>query len=150
MENHDIDIDNEALALGRAWIAALNARDIGAMSALLADDYSYWGMALTPPELGVRWGKGAFIAALQRGRGMAKPVVMTEARALGAGAQAVIEAEGHGVREDGGLYANNYCLIFEARDGQVTAVRDYCCTATAAAHFGSLSGVGGSLSGVSG
>ncbi len=133
--------DDAALRLGRAWVAALNRRDITAMSALLADDFSYWGMALTPPDLGVRWGKAAFIAALQRGgSGMAKPVVMTEARYISGGDRAVIEADGQGVREDGGVYANSYCLVFEARDGQVTAVRDYCCTATAAAHFSALRG----------
>lgn len=128
-----------ALRLARAWVDALNRRSAKALSAILAEDFTYWGMARTPPDLGVRWGRDAFITAVQRGGGgMRKPVLMTIVRDWEAGDRAVVEAEGHGERRDGGVYANDYCLIFEVRDGQVTAVRDYCCTATALGHFRAL------------
>jgi ketosteroid isomerase-like protein len=69
------------------------------------------------------------------GGAMSKPVIMTIVSELGAGDRAVLEAEGYGERADGGVYANVYCLMFWAREGQVRAVHDYCCTATAFAHF---------------
>ena len=104
-------------------------------------DFAYWGMARTPPELGVRWGHDEWLAALQRNAGaMRKPVVMTVVRAFASGAQAVIEAQGYGERSDGAVYANDYCMVFETADGKVRAVRDYCCTATAAPHFAALAG----------
>ena len=53
----------------------------------------------------------------------------------------MLETEGYGERPDGGVYANIYCLMFWTKDGQVTALNDYCCTATAFAHFQHLTAV---------
>ena len=125
-----------ALGLARQWLAALNARNAGALEKLLAPDFTYTGMARTPPELGVHWDRDTFIKTVGRsGTSMRKPVVMTIVSELGAGDRAVLETEGYGERPDGAVYANIYCLMFWTRDGQVTAVHDYCCTATAFAHF---------------
>ena|ERR1700751_2666277 len=132
---------SDALGLARAWLDALNRRDAHAMAALISGDFTYWGMARTPPELGVRWGHDEWLAALQRNAvAMRKPVVMTVVRAFASGAQAVIEAQGYGERSDGAIYANDYCMVFETGEERVRAVRDYCCTATAAAHFAALAG----------
>lgn len=133
--DHDTP-ETPALRLARAWIGAINTRDADAFAAILSEDYTYSGMARTPPGLGVRWDREAFLDAVRRGGGgMRRPVVMTIVGALAAGNRAVIEAAGYGERQDGGVYANDYCLVFEARDGKVASVRDYCCTATASDHF---------------
>ncbi|HEY2659758.1 MAG TPA: nuclear transport factor 2 family protein [Caulobacteraceae bacterium] len=124
------------VVLARRWVSALNARDASVFETLLAPDFTYAGMARTPPELGVRWDREIFVSKVVRGAGvMAKPVVMTIVSELEAGERAVLETEGHGIRTDGGVYANVYCLMFWTQDGRVTAVHDYCCTATAFAHF---------------
>ena len=130
---------SEALDLALGWLDALNRRDADAMAALVSDDFTYSGMARTPPELGVRWGHDEWLAAFQRNAGaMRKPVIMTIVRAFASGAQAVIEAQRYGERGDGAVYANDYCMIFDTAAGKVRSVRDYCCTATAEAHFAAL------------
>jgi ketosteroid isomerase-like protein len=125
-----------ALGLARQWLAALNQRNGPALESLLARDFTYTGMARTPPELGVHWDRDTFIKTVgTSGASMRKPVVMKIVSELDAGDRAVLEAEGYGERPDGAVYANVYCLMFWTRDGQVSAVHDYCCTATAFAHF---------------
>jgi ketosteroid isomerase-like protein len=128
--------EGAALSLAKQWVQAVNARDVAALERLFAPDSMYSGMALTPPEQGVRWGREMFCKMVARGGGsMRKPVIMTVVGELDAGDRAVIECEGYGERPDGGVYANVYALMFWTRDGQITKVHDYCCTATAAAHF---------------
>lgn len=125
-----------SLTAARAWVDFVNKRDADALETLLAEDFTYSGMARTPPELGVRWGKEQFLAAVRRGGGsMRKPVIMSVVSEMEAGDRAVLETEGYGERPDGGVYANVYGLMFWTRGDQVTAVHDYCCTSTAKAHF---------------
>ena len=115
---------------------------MSAFETLLASDFTYTGMARTPPELGVHWDRETFVGVVGKGgASMRKPVLMTIVSEMEAGDRAVLEAEGYGERPDGGVYANVYCLMFWTRDGQVTAVHDYCCTATAFAHFQHLRSV---------
>jgi ketosteroid isomerase-like protein len=131
-----------ALGLALGWVDAINGRDMAAFERLLALDFTYTGMARTPPELGVHWDRATFVGMVAKGGGsMRKPVIMTIVSQLEAGDRAVLEAEGYGERPDGGVYANVYCLMFWTRGGQVTAVHDYCCTATAFAHFQHLRSV---------
>ena len=134
--------DNQAgpaLAAARGWVDAVNNRNVAALEQVLAPDFPYAGMARTPPELGVRWDRAAFLGAVGKGGGtMRKPVIMTIVSEMEAGDRAVLETEGYGERPDGGVYANVYGLMFWTRDGQVTAVHDYCCTGTALAHFDHL------------
>jgi ketosteroid isomerase-like protein len=66
---------------------------------------------------------------------MRKPVHMTIVGETTTGDQVVIETEGHGVRDDGYVYANIYCFIFWIRDGAISAIHDYCCTHTAVLHI---------------
>jgi ketosteroid isomerase-like protein len=128
-----------ALTAARGWVAGVNGRDADALERLLAPDFTYAGMARTPPELGVRWDRATFLGMVRKGGGsMKKPVIMTIVSEMEAGDRAVLETEGYGERPDGGVYANVYGLMFWTRDGQVTAVHDYCCTATAFAHFNHL------------
>jgi ketosteroid isomerase-like protein len=135
-DNHAKSQAVPGISLARRWVAAVNARNLAAFEGLLASDFTYTGMARTPPDLGVHWDGDTFVKMVVKGAAtMRKPVIMTIVGELDAGDRAVLETEGYGERPDGGVYANIYCLMFWTRDGKVSAVHDYCCTATAVAHF---------------
>src|ERR1700722_14182742 len=90
-----------ALVLGRRWIAAVNGRDAAALQGLLAPEFTYTGMARTPPELGVHWDRDTFVDMdVKGGANMRRPVIMTIVSELDAGDRAVLETEGYGERPD--------------------------------------------------
>jgi ketosteroid isomerase-like protein len=124
-----------SLELGRAWIAALNRRDLATLKTQLTDDFLYSAMARTPKDLAIRWDRDTFLGFAAQGGGMKQPVEMTIVGETTTGDQVVIETEGYGVRDTGYVYANIYCFIFWIRDGKISAVHDYCCTHTAVLHI---------------
>jgi uncharacterized protein len=58
-------------------------------------------------------------------RALAPPLKTRARRFIDAGDFVVVEARGENVTRDGRPYENNYCYIFEFRDGQVAALTEY-------------------------
>jgi ketosteroid isomerase-like protein len=122
----------DALSLARQWIERLNRRDQPGLSAILADDFLYSAMGRNPPEFVLRNSRAKFLEEVTYTQTlMRKPVVMKIVNAFaGADDRAVIESEGHGEMEDGFVYENSYCFLFQAKDGKIKTIHDYCCTHT--------------------
>jgi ketosteroid isomerase-like protein len=59
---------------------------------------------------------------------------------LGEGDHVTVEETMHATLPDGGRYANDYCIVFELRDGLIFRVREY--TDTARGHRQIFSGAG--------
>ena len=66
---------------------------------------------------------GDLIAPLRRV--LAPPLKTHARRFIDAGDFVVVEARGENVTRDGRPYENNYCYIFEFRDGRVAALTEY-------------------------
>ena len=66
---------------------------------------------------------GDLIAPLRRV--LAPPLKTHARRIIDAGDIVVVEARGENVTRDGKPYENNYCYVFEFRDGQVAALTEY-------------------------
>ncbi len=47
---------------------------------------------------------------------------------IGEGNKVVVEFEGNGVTYEGKPYCNEYCMVFELRDGKIKQVNEYFCT----------------------
>ena len=58
-------------------------------------------------------------------RVLAPPLKTHARRIIDAGDIVVVEARGENVTRDGKPYENNYCYVFEFRDGQVAALTEY-------------------------
>ena len=58
-------------------------------------------------------------------RVLAPPLKTHARRFIAEGDIVVVEARGQNVTRDGRPYENNYCYVFEFRDGRVAALTEY-------------------------
>jgi ketosteroid isomerase-like protein len=58
-------------------------------------------------------------------RALAPPLKTHARRIIADGDIVVVEARGENVTRDGAAYENDYCYVFEFRDGQVVALTEY-------------------------
>jgi ketosteroid isomerase-like protein len=58
-------------------------------------------------------------------RVLAPPLKIHARRFIAEGDIVVVEARGQNVTRDGRTYENNYCYVFEFRDGRVAALTEY-------------------------
>ncbi len=123
--------------LVRKLFEEMNTGDIHRYLALLPDDYTH-----TIP------GKSAFAGTMTKAQlteafqGLAmmfpKGLKMTVKGMIAEGDKIAVEAESYGETIDGNVYNNEYHWLFEFRDGEIRAAREYMCTAHAVEVFGPL------------
>lgn len=123
-------VDNKRLV--RDFLAAMNRMDVDAVGALLTDDAT-WTMPGDLPVSGRHEGRDAVL-----GDFLAHAAALFEAGSLrfeletivSEGRHAIAEYTGTGRAADGHReYHNRYCMVFELRDGYISAVREYLDTA---------------------
>jgi ketosteroid isomerase-like protein len=123
---------NEQLVVD--FLAAMGRADIDSLSEMLAEDATWW-LAGDLPVSGLYRGKAAVI-----GEFLWLASVLFEPGSLSfelqkttvAGDTVIAEYIGTGRGLSGASqYRNSYCTIFECRDGQINAVREYFDTAHA-------------------
>jgi ketosteroid isomerase-like protein len=114
------------------FLAAMNRMDVDAIGALLTDDAT-WTMPGDLPVSGRHEGREAVL-----GDFLAKAAALFEPGSLRfeletvliEGTYAIAEYTGTGRAADRRReYCNHYCMVFELRDGQISAVREYLDTA---------------------
>jgi ketosteroid isomerase-like protein len=114
------------------FLTAMNRMDVAAIGALLTDDAT-WTMPGDLPVSGRHEGRDAVL-----GDFLAKAAALFEPGSLrfelemvlAEGHHAVAEYTGTGLAADGlREYRNHYCMVFECRDGRISAVREYLDTA---------------------
>ena len=118
--------------LVHAFLAAMNRMDVEAIGALLTDDAT-WTMPGDLPVSGRYEGRAAVLGDfLANAAALFEPgslrfeleTVLTD------GSHAIAEYTGTGRADDGQReYRNHYCMVFELRDGRISAVREYLDTA---------------------
>ena len=121
---------NEQLVVD--FLAAMGRADIDSLSEMLVDDATWW-VAGDLPVSGLYRGKPAVIGEfLWSAAALFQPGSLSfELRNTTIAAGTVIaEYIGTGRGLNGGRqYRNTYCTIFDCRDGQISAVREYFDTA---------------------
>jgi ketosteroid isomerase-like protein len=121
-----------SLALARRWIDLLSRRDIAGLDQILADDHVYNAMWRNPPEYATHYTKQRFFKEIEDWKQhMAAPVTMSIVSEFAHGNRVVLEAQSHGVADDGYVYANSYCFLYWVENGKIKSIHDYCCTNTA-------------------
>jgi ketosteroid isomerase-like protein len=99
---------------GRPFLDALAEDAVWTITGTTTWSRSYKGKAAILAEL---------LAPLRR---VLTPPIKTHARRIVAeGSIVVVEARGENVTRDGKTYENNYCYVFEFRDGKVSALTEY-------------------------
>jgi uncharacterized protein len=118
--------------LVHAFLAAMNRMDVDAVGALLNHDVT-WTMPGDLPVSGRHEGREAVMGDL-----LANAAALFEpgslrfelAMVVSEGRHAIAEYTGTGRAADGQReYRNRYCMVFELRDGRISAVREYLDTA---------------------
>lgn len=124
------DMPNSALV--REFLAAMGRMDIGSVGELLAEDAT-WSMPGDLPVSGHYEGKSAVVGGfLSSAAALFEPDTLAfEVRSVLEQADSVVvEYVGTGRGAVGGRrYRNTYCTVFECRNGQISAVREYLDTA---------------------
>lgn len=109
----------------RAFMDALNNKDLDAVAKLLADDVSYTVCASEVPGAGTCRGPqvletlGAVFSMFEDGP---RSEILS---VIAAGRWVVAESSSHGRLLHGIEYANQYAHIFEIADGQILTIRVY-------------------------
>lgn len=123
-------VDNKRLV--NDFLAAMNRMDVDAVGTLLTDDAT-WTMPGDLPVSGRHEGREAVL-----GDFLANAAALFEPGSLRfeletvttQGSHAIAEYTGTGRAADGQReYRNHYCMVFELRDGRISAVREYLDTA---------------------
>ncbi|MEW9870757.1 nuclear transport factor 2 family protein [Arthrobacter sp. HS15c] len=124
-------VENSSEELVRSFLAAMGRTDIHALSDLLAEDATWW-LAGDLPVSGLYEGKTAVLGEfLSAAAGLFKQGSLAfELRNMVTNGGAVVaEYTGTGQGAAGRPYRNQYCTIFECRDGKISSVREYLDTA---------------------
>ena len=112
-------------------LAALEAAGRGLgdeFLACFADDLDFW-LPGTTPISGRRQGLPAFKEYLGQVAGYLDELIVLElTNVIVAGEWVFTEACGHGVTIKGLDYDNNYCLVWQVRNGKVIRFVEYCDT----------------------
>lgn len=107
---------------GLAWMFLESVCDGGDLAegfALLADDFSYWSIATD------RLLDKAELRRLVEHRKQVAEIDLDLLGCINEGENVVVEARATGVGEDGTRYDSPVAFIFETRDGQIVALREY-------------------------
>lgn len=119
---------NKAIAL--RFLKAMSENDSRAAAEVLAEDgcavtKGYSKFAGTRPAPLVIGAIESFRTLFPQGLGLEVLTVLAD------GDRVVVEAEGHAVTGDGNPYANQYCFVMTLRDGRITQINEYLCSALA-------------------
>ena len=118
-------------ASGDVVMAALEAAGSGLGDEFVAffdDDLDFWFPGTTPIS-GRRQGLPAFKEYLEQVGGYLDELIVLElTNVVVTGEWVFTEASGHGVTKKGLDYDNNYCLVWQVRNGKVIRFVEYCDT----------------------
>ena len=123
----------EAKEIVRRYIDASNEGDRATIAASFTDDatFTIWGEM---PVSGTTVGKQSIMEEfLPAARTLFQPgtLHLQVDRILADGDHVIAEVKAHGKSAAGELYENEYCMVFEMRDGRISALREYMDTAYA-------------------
>lgn len=125
------NVRNSNEELVRSFLAAMGRTDIHALSELLAEDATWW-LAGDLPVSGLYEGRTAVLGEFLSSAAalFEQDSLRFELRNVSTDGRAVIaEYTGTGRGAGGRPYRNQYCTIFECRDGKISSVREYLDTA---------------------
>ena len=118
-------------ASGDVVMAALEAAGSGLGDEFVAffdDDLDFWFPGTTPIS-GRRQGLPAFKEYLEQVGGYLDELIVLElTNVVVTGEWVFTEASGHGVTKKGLDYDNNYCLVWQVRNGKIIRFVEYCDT----------------------
>ena len=119
------------VASGDVVMAALEAACSGLGDEFVAffdDDLDFWFPGTTPIS-GRRQGLPAFKEYLEQVGGYLDELIVLElTNVVVTGEWVFTEASGHGVTKKGLDYDNNYCLVWQVRNGKIIRFVEYCDT----------------------
>lgn len=98
---------------------ALDACDEAVIRAIIAPEASWWVLGVGTLD------RETVIAQLNQMLGTATVAETTVIGTTAEGDRVAVESRGNFEFEDGRVYRNSYHHLFELRDGQVTAIREY-------------------------
>ncbi|WP_157187609.1 nuclear transport factor 2 family protein [Nocardia vinacea] len=109
------------------YLAASNTGNRAAVMELLADEASFtlWGRL---PVSGTTAGKRAIVESLMPGaRKLFQPgtLQLRPLHLMVDGDYVVAEVHAQGISAAGVAYDTQYCMVFQVRDGQISAIREY-------------------------
>lgn len=127
--------DNKKLV--QSWFDAVNRGDSDAIYKMLAEDFHFRSMYVSPPHMRIEWGKEEFATASgNMSAQMKKPIALKVTSMIAEGDSVAAEAESHGEMLDGNVYNNLYHFLFEIKKGKISKVREYSCSYHAWEFFG--------------
>lgn len=126
-----VEVESSNDELVRSFLTAMGRADIHSLSDLLTEDATWW-LAGDLPVSGLYEGRTAVIKEF-----LPAAAALFEQGSLGFelrnffsdGGTVVAEYIGTGKGAGRGPYQNQYCTIFECRDGKIRSVREYLDTA---------------------
>ena len=117
--------EDNALAVAREFVAAINSGDIDRVKALFAEDLTWWLVGSLPLS-GEYKGRDAVMKDFL---GTALPLfqsLQVEAtNVFASGDQALVEWKADGVAANGREYKNDYAFVLRVRGNQLVSVREY-------------------------
>ena len=116
-------LDDNKRIVTQFW-SAVSSDQLDHAMALLAEDATWWVFGALP--LSGTYSKSEFKGLLAKLLAVFPRGVVVTVKGMTAEANRVaVEAESHGVDEAGRIYNNFYHFLFEFRDHQIIAVREY-------------------------
>jgi ketosteroid isomerase-like protein len=109
-------------------IAAVGAGDAESFLGAFAADIDYRLIGSTPVSARGQGIDGWTKLVLRVGDFLSEPVKLDVSNIIAAGDFVVTEATGDAVTTTGKRYANEYCLIWQLRDGKIVRFTEYCDT----------------------
>lgn len=123
--------------LVRQWFAAVNRGDEAGILALLTEDFRFESMMRRPEWMHYRWNRAEFAAAPGgMSRVMATPITMQPGEMIAEGDRVSVEATSDAMMRNGKRYDNAYHFAIRLREGLISEVREYSCSALAVDCFG--------------
>lgn len=122
---------NPATGVVRRYLAATNAGDRATIADCLAENatFTIWGDL---PISGTVAGKSAIMAEfLPQARQLFRSLQQHVTTIVTEGEIVVTEIHARGETAHGAEYRNSYCIVFETKNGLITAIREYMDTAQA-------------------
>jgi ketosteroid isomerase-like protein len=121
-------------AVAEAYVEALQRGDIDALRASFAPDATWWlrgGLPTSGTWTGPSEILDGFLAQMTERLDTTKPLHQDLTLIVADGEHAVAEWTSHATARSGQTYENDYAVVFQVRDGLITAVREYFDTAYA-------------------
>lgn len=113
-------------ALVRAFLEAFSTGDIDRLTAMMAEDGSWWVSGSIAGMSG-SYGREPLAALLRQVKGVyaSGALRITPERMTAEGNRVAVEASCRETLADGRVYANRYHFLFEIADGRVALVKEY-------------------------